>query len=232
MNFSQLKKILLRLFNSYVKKHFYKLVISLFLSLVVAGSTGAIAWLLDPAVKKIFIDQDTTMMLLIPIAIALSFTMKGASLYTARTILIKISNNVVKTMQTQLASCILRSYINTIESKHSGKYLAHFFYDVGQVGQLVGSGVLNLMKDSLTLIVLVSLMFYQNWNLALFALIMMPLAVIVAKSLGKRINKAVSQSAKIEGGLTSYLSEVIKGTRMIKIYQQENFEIDRSTKKN
>ena len=231
MNFSKLKKILLRLFNSYVKKHLGKLIIALFLSIVVAGSTGAIAWLLDPAVKKIFIDQDTTMMLLIPIAIALSFTMKGASLYTARIILIKISNNVVKTMQTQLASCILKSDINTIESKHSGKYLAHFFYDVGQVSQLVGSGVLNLMKDSLTLIVLVGLMFYQNWNLALFALIMMPLAVIVAKSLGKRINKAVTESAKIEGGLTSYLSEVIKGTRMIKIYQQENFEFDRSTKK-
>ena len=231
MNFSKLKKILLRLFNSYVKKHLGKLIIALFLSIVVAGSTGAIAWLLDPAVKKIFIDQDTTMMLLIPIAIALSFTMKGASLYTARIILIKISNNVVKTMQTQLASCILKSDINTIESKHSGKYLAHFFYDVGQVSQLVGSGVLNLMKDSLTLIVLVGLMFYQNWNLALFALIMMPLAAIVAKSLGKRINKAVTESAKIEGGLTSYLSEVIKGTRMIKIYQQENFEFDRSTKK-
>ena len=231
MNFSKLKKILLRLFNSYVKKHFYKLIIALFLSLVVAGSTGAIAWLLDPAVKKIFIDQDTTMMLLIPIAIALSFTIKGASLYTARIILIKISNNVVKTMQTQLASCILKSDINTIESKHSGKYLAHFFYDVGLVSQLVGSGVLNIMKDSLTLIVLVGLMFYQNWNLALFALIMMPLAAIVAKSLGKRIKKAVTESAKIEGGLTSYLSEVIKGTRMIKIYQQENFEFDRSTKK-
>ena len=231
MNFSKLKKILLRVFNSYIKKHLGKLIIALFLSIVVAGSTGAIAWLLDPAVKKIFIDQDTTMMLLIPIAIALSFTMKGASLYTARIILIKISNNVVKTMQTQLASCILKSDINTIESKHSGKYLAHFFYDVGLVSQLVGSGVLNIMKDSLTLIVLVGLMFYQNWNLALFALIMMPLAVIVAKSLGKRINKAVTESAKIEGGLTSYLSEVIKGTRMIKIYQQENFEFDRSTKK-
>jgi len=87
------------------------------------------------------------------------------------------------------------------------------------------------MKDSLTLIVLVGLMFYQNWNLALFALIMMPLAAIVAKSLGKRIKKAVTESTKIEGGLTSYLSEVIKGTRMIKIYQQENFEFDRSTKK-
>jgi len=231
MNFSKVKKILLRIFNSYVKKHFKKLILSLLLSLLVAASTGAIAWLLDPAIKKIFVDQDKTMMLLIPIAIALSFSIKGASLYAARTILINISNNVVKTMQTQLASCILKSDISTIESKHSGKYIAHFFYDVSQVSQLVGSGILNLMKDSLTLIVLVGLMFYQNWNLALFAIIMMPLAAFIAKSLGKRINKAVAESAKIEGSLTSYLSEVIKGTRMIKIYQQENFEFDRSSKK-
>jgi len=231
MNFSEIKKILLRLFNQYVKKHLKKLIFALVLSLVVAGSTGAIAWLLDPAIKKIFVDQDKTMMLLIPIAIALSFSIKGGSLYAARSILINISNNVCKNIQTELASCILKSDINTIESKHSGKYIAHFFYDVGQVGQLVGSGILNLMKDSLTLIVLVSLMFYQNWNLALFALIMMPLAAFVAKSLGKRINKAVSESARIEGSLTSYLSEVIKGTRMIKIYQQENFEFDRSEKK-
>jgi len=231
MKLPELKKILFRLFNSYVKKYLNKIIIALILSLLVAGSTGAIAWLLDPAIKKIFIDQDRSMMLLIPIAIVLSFSIKGASLYTARNILIVVSNNVVKTMQTQLASCILKSDINTIESKHSGKYIAHFFYDVGQVSQLVGSGLLNLMKDSFTLIVLVSLMFYQNWNLALFAIIMMPLAVIVAKSLGKRINKAVSESARIEGSLTSYLSEVIKGTRMIKIYQQENFEFDRSVKK-
>ena len=231
MKFDKLKKILLRLFNSYIKKHLNKLMLSLLLSLFVAGSTGAIAWLLDPAIKKIFIDQDQTMILLIPVAIALSFSIKGGSLYAARSILINISNDVVRTMQTQLASCILKSDIATLESKHSGKYIAHFFYDVAQISQLVGSGVLNLMKDSLTLIVLVGLMFYQNWNLALFALIMMPLAAIVAKSLGKRINKAVAESTRIEGSLTSYLSEVIKGTRMIKIYQQENFEFDRSSKK-
>ena len=231
MNFSVLKKTLLRIYKSYVKKHYIKLIFALLLSFCVAIGTATIAWLLDPAVKKVFIEQDTTIMLLIPFAIVLAFSVKGLSLFFARTIMIKISNEIVKTLQVQLSSCILKSDINTIESKHSGKYIAHFFYDVGQVSQLVSAGVLNLMKDPLTLIVLVALMFYQNWKLALFALIMMPLAAFVAKSLGKRIGKAVSQSAKIEGNLTSYLSEMIKGTRMIKIYQQENFEYDRSQKK-
>ena len=231
MNFSTVKKNLFRLYNSYVKKHFYKLILALILSFAVAGGTAAIAWLLDPAIEKIFIEQDNTMMLLIPIAIVLAFSVKGTSLYFARSILIRISNEVVKNLQLQLSSCILKSDTNTIESKHTGKYIAHIFYDTAQVAQLVGSGILNLMKDSLTLIVLVALMFYQNWKLALFALIMMPLAAFVAKSLGKRIGKAIEQSAKIEGNLTSYLSEMLKGSRMIKIYQKEKFEFGRSQEK-
>ena len=231
MNFSTVKKNLLRLYSSYVKKHFYKLILALILSFAVAGGTAAIAWLLDPAIEKIFIEQDNTMMLLIPIAIVLAFSIKGTSLYFARSILIRISNEVVKNLQLQLSSCILKSDTNTIESKHTGKYIAHIFYDTSQVAQLVGSGILNLMKDSLTLIVLVALMFYQNWKLALFALIMMPVAAFVAKSLGKRIGKAIEQSAKIEGNLTSYLSEMLKGSRMIKIYQKEKFEFGRSQEK-
>ena len=231
MTFPDLKKNLLRLFNFYIKKHVRKLIYTLILSLMVAGSTAAIAWLLDPAIKKIFIEQDQTMMLVIPIAIVLAFSIKGSSLYLARVMLIQVSNSIVQAMQVQLAHTVLKSDINTIESKHSGKYITHFFYDVSQVSQLVASGILNILKDSFTLIVLVGLMFYQNWKLAIFALIMMPLAVFVAKSLGKRIGKAVSKSAKIEGTLTSYLYEVLKGTRMIKIYQQEDFEFDRSKKK-
>ena len=228
MNIPTLKKILLRVFNNYVKKHFSKIILALILSFGVAGGTAAIAWLLDPAVKKIFIEQDTTMFLLIPGAIVLAFTIKGLSLYLARTILIKLANEVVRTLQVELSNCVLKSDIHTIESKHSGKYISHFLYDISQISQMVGNGILNLMKDSLTLLVLVSLMFYQNWKLAFFALIMMPLAAIVAKTLGRRLGKATSESARVIGNLTAFLSEMIKGSRMVKIYQREKFESDRS----
>ena len=230
MNIPILKKILQRLFKFYVKKHFSKILIALFLSFGVAGGTAAIAWLLDPAVKKIFVEQDRTMMFLIPLAIVAAFSIKGLSLYFARTILIKLANEVVRVMQIELSSCVLKSDVHTVESKHSGKYISHFLYDISLVSQLVSSGVLNIMKDSLTLIVLVALMFYQNWKLASFAMIMMPLAAIVAKSLGRRLGKVTTQSAKVVGNLTAFLSEMIKGSRMIKIYQQENFEFDRSKK--
>ena len=127
-----------------------------------------------------------------------------------------------------MAASILKSDTHTIESKHSGQYISHFLYDVEMVANLVGTGVLNLMKDSLTLIVLVALMFYQNWKLACFALIMMPLAAVIAKSMGKRLGKVTSESAEVSGRLSSFLGEMIKGSRMIKVYQQEKFEFGRS----
>ena len=228
MKFKQLKKILLRLYKNYIKYHFSKILLALFLSFGVAGGTAAIAWLLDPAVKKIFIEQDKTMILLIPAAIVLSFLIKGLSLYFSRTALINVSQQITKKLAVEMSSNILKSDVHTLESKHSGKYVSHFLYDVGLVATLVGTGVLNLMKDSLTLIVLVGLMFYQNWKLACFALIMMPLAAIVSKSLGKRLGKVTTESAEVSGKLSTFLSEMIKGSRMIKIYQQEKFEFERA----
>ena len=171
MKSSALKKIIIRLYKFYVKKHLGKILFALFLSFGVAGGTAAIAWLLDPAVKKIFIEKDTTMLLLIPGAIVLAFTIKGLSLYFSRIIMIKVSQEVCRTLGVEMTSNVLKSDTHTLESKHSGKYISHFLYDVGLVANLIGTGVLNLMKDSLTLAVLVYLMFYQNWKLACFALI-------------------------------------------------------------
>ena len=230
MNSTTLKKILLRLYHSYVKKYLDKIIISLLLSLGVAGSTAAIAWLLDPAIEKMFIEQDTTMMILIPIAIIFAFTCKGLSLYLARVVLIKVGGKIVFIIQKQLTSSILTSDIHTLESKHSGQYISYIMFAVGQVNNLVSSGVLNLMKDSLTLIVLVGLMFYQNWKLAFFALLMMPLAAFVARSLGKRVGKATKESLDLNASLTMYLSEMLKGSRMIKIFQKEKFESERANK--
>ena len=230
MKFANLKKIILRLFNNYVKKYFFKIFIALLLSLVVAGSTAAIAWLLDPAVKKIFIEQDETMIVLIPLAIVLAFSMKGLSLYFARSNVIKVGHEISRELKDEMVSSILKADIHTLESKHSGKYISHFLYDVQYISNLVSTAVLNIMKDSLTLIVLLALMFYQHWKLACFAMIMMPLAAIVAKSLGKRIGKATSESAVVSGNLSSFLSELIKGSKIIKIYQKENFENERSKK--
>ncbi len=224
MKLQELKTILIKLFREYVKKHFKKILIALFLSLIVAGSTSGIAWLLDPAVKKIFIDQNKVFAWTIPVLIILAFSSKGLSLYFARINIIRVGEEVAGELQKKIATNILKSDVQTLENRHSGKYISNVMFDTHHVQQLVSTGVLNLMKDSFSVIALVSLMFYQNWKLALFAILMMPLAAGLAKSLGKRIGKATSKAGESSGHLASFLSEIFKGSKMIRIYQKESEE--------
>tara|TARA_B100001564_G_C20643063_1_gene673092 strand:+ start:145 stop:1887 length:1743 start_codon:yes stop_codon:yes gene_type:complete len=221
MKFKELKSILKRLYKEHVRYYLKIIFLSLVLSLIVAGSTSATAWLLDPAVKKIFVEKDKTLAWLIPLGIILAFSSKGLSLYFARLNIIKVGNKIAGELQKKIAVNMLTSDIETLDSRHSGKYISNITYDAGQVSQLVSTGVLNLMKDTFSVIALVSLMFYQNWKLALFALLMMPLAATLAKSLGKRIGKATGEAGEISGRLTSFLSEMFKGSRIIRIYQKE-----------
>ena len=230
MKFEELKLILLRLYKEYVKKHLSRILIALFLSILVAGSTSGIAWLLDPAVKKIFIEKDQTLAWLIPILIIIAFTTKGLSLYLARMNIIRVGQEVAGEIQKQVAENILKSDIQTLDNRHSGKYISNIMFDAHQIQNLVSNGVLNIMKDSFSVVALVSLMFYQNWKLALFAILMMPLAAGFAKSLGKRIGKAVGQAGELSGKLTSFLSEIFKGSKMIRIYQKENEESKNANK--
>ena len=230
MKFDELKIILKRLFKEYVKKHIKKILIALVLSLVVAGSTSGIAWLLDPAVKKIFIEQNKVFAWSIPILIIVAFSSKGLSLYFARINIIRVGEEVAGALQKKIATNILLSDIQTLDNRHSGKYISNVMFDCRQVQNLVSTGVLNLMKDTFSVIALVSLMFYQNWKLATFAIFMMPLAGGLAKSLGKRIGKATSKAGESSGNLTTFLTEIFKGSRMIRIYQKEEFENKKARK--
>ncbi len=222
------KIILKRLYNDYTKKFLPKILLSVFFSLIVAGSTAAIAWLLDPAIKKIFIDKDEKLILIIPVAIILAFSLKGGSLYFAKTILIRTAQEITKIIQMQVMRSLITADTDVIDKKHTGKFISHLTFDVSLISRLVSNVILNLTKDSFTLIGLLIVMFYQNWKLAFFAIIMIPLATIAARSLGKRIGKVTVEAADRTGELSTYLIEIFKNHKMIKIFQKENYEFGRT----
>ena len=222
--------IIKRLYNNYTKQFLPKILLSVFFSVLVAGSTASIAWLLDPAIKKIFIDKDQTLTLVIPFAIILAFSTKGASLYFAKTILIRVGQEITKTLQFEVMKSIINADSQIVEKKHSGKFISHLTFDVGMITNLVSTVILNITKDTFTLIALLGVMFYQNWRLALFAIIMIPLASFAARSLGKRMGKVTTEAADRTGLLTSHLLEVFKNHKIIKIFQKENFEFSRTEK--
>ena len=222
------KNIFKRLYKDYSKKYLGKIILSAFLSILVAASTSSIAWLLDPAIKKIFIEKDQSLLLIIPLGIILAFSVKGISLYVARAIMISVAEEIKKTLQVHMLSSLINSDTQTIDQKHSGKFISNVTYDVSHITNLLSNAVLNLFKDSLTLIGLLFVMFYQNWKLSLIAIIMIPLASVSARTLGKRMNKVATEAQEKTGFLTTYLVELFKNHKLTKIFQKEKFEMDRA----
>ena len=217
-----------RLYKDYTKNYVKKIAFAMTLSVVIAGSTSAIAYLLDPAIKKIFIEHDPKLLLIIPFFVMLAFATKGASLYFARLIMIGVAVDVTKDIQSDMVKSLIKADTQLIDNKHTGKFLANLTNDTGMITNLVSTVMLNLFKDTLTLIGLLSVMFYQNWKLALIAMIMIPVASIAAKSLGKRVGKVSTQAMEKAGTLNSYLIELFKNHRIIKIFQKEEYENQRA----
>ena len=223
-------EILKRLYKDYTKRHLNKIIFAVFFSVLVAGSTSATAWLLDPAIEKIFIEKDQSLIFIIPVLIILAFFTKGVSLYFAKVLMIKTAEEVKKSIQINMLSSFIKSDTETIEDKHSGKYISNLNFDVNQITGMLTNAFLSLFKDSLTLIGLLFVMFFQNWRLSLIAIIMIPIASIIAKQLGKRIGKVVTEAQEKSGDLNKYLIDLFKNHKVIKIFQRENYEHERSEK--
>ena len=224
------KEILKRLYKDYTKKYLKKILVSAILALILAGSTSSVAYLLDPAIKELFINKSETLIFIIPGLIIIAFFLKGISLYLAKYIMIGVAENVKRDLQNNMFASLIKADTQKFDEKHSGKFIGNLLNDVNMIVNLISTALLNLFKDSLTLIGLLSVMFYQNWKLSIIAIIMIPFASIVAKTLGKRIGKVSSQQMQRHGTLSSYLIEIFKNHKIIKIFQKEEYEKNRSRK--
>ena len=219
-----------RLYQDYTSNHLTSILAAAFLSVIVAASTSAIAWLLDPAIEKIFLNKDKTLIFLIPLAIIIAFTAKGVSLYLAKILMIKVGEEIKKDIQINMLGSFIDADTQLIDSKHTGKYISNLNFDVMQITKMLSEAFLNIFKDGLTLIGLLSVMFFQNWKLSLIAVVMIPLASITAKILGKRMGKVTTQAQEKSGDLNRYLIDIFKNHKIIKIFQREIFEKKRSLK--
>ncbi len=223
-------EILKRLYKDYTKKYLSKILLAVFFSILVAASTSATAWLLDPAIDKIFLNRDQSLLLLIPFFIIIAFATKGISLYMAKVLMINVAEEVKKKIQLDMLTSFIKADTEYIENKHTGKYISNLNFDVNQITMMLSTSFLNFFKDGLTLIGLLTVMFTQNWRLSLIAIIMIPLASITAKRLGKRMGKVATEAQEKSGDLNKYLIDLFKNHKIIKIFQREGFEENRSEK--
>ena len=217
-----------RLYKDYSKKYINKILISVFFGLLVAISTSSIAWILDPAIKKIFVEKNQSLILIIPLLIVVAFAVKGVALYIAKAIMINVAEEIKRMLQSQMVKSLINADTQLIDQKHSGKFISNLTYDVTHITTMLSTAVLGLFKDSLTLIGLLIVMFYQNWQLSLIAIIMIPVASIASRILGKRIGKVVTEAQEKSGSLNTHLIELFKNHKLIKIFQREDYESKRT----
>jgi len=221
-------KIFQRVYKDYTKKYIRQIFYAIFFSLLVAGSTSSIAWLLDPAIKKLFIDKDQSLLFIIPGLIIVAFTTKAFSLYLAKVVMINVAEDIKKKLQFDMLSTLINADSQSIDEKHSGKFISNLTYDILHITNLLSNGILNLFKDSLTLIGLLTVMFLQNWKLSLIAIILIPIASTAARSLGKRMGKVTTEAQEKSAFLTRFLVELFKNHKLTKIFQKEKYESTRA----
>ena len=221
-------QILKRLFKEYTKKYIFQIFLAFIFTLILAASTSSIAWLLDPAVEKLFIQKNQSLMILIPLGIVVAFAAKGLSLYLAKSLMISVGEEVRKAIQVDMMKNLIKADTETIEKRHSGKIITNLINDVNFMTNLVSVGILNLFKDSLTLLGLLIVMFYQNWKLSLIAIVMIPFASFFARFLGKRVSKLTVQTMDTAGILNTHLMEIFRNHKLIKVFQKETYEASRA----
>jgi ATP-binding cassette, subfamily B, bacterial MsbA len=214
-----------RIFKTQVFRYLSQFLVIFLFIIISALSTAGVAWLLDPAIKKIFIEKNKVLLFLIPAAIIFAFMLKSLSTYIIRIKTIKISFNIIKNIQILMAEKILKSDTSYIISKHSGKFISNFTSDTGTLLGVINGIAISAIKEFITLIALMSLMFYQNWKLSLLAIIMIPVAAFFTRKLGKKMGKFVNKSLEASEIFTKSLSEILKATSIIKIFQKEDQEL-------
>jgi len=218
-------ELIKRIFKTQVKRYISQILIIFLFIIISALATASVAWLLDPAIKKIFIEKDVTLLFVIPGLIVLAFVIKSIAIYIIRIKTIKISFNITKNIQILMAEKILRSDTAFLANRHSGKFISNFTNDTQILLNVINGTTISVVKEFVTLIALVSLMFYQNWKLSILAIIMIPVAAYFSKKIGKKMGKIVNQSLQASEVFTKFLSEILKATSVIKIFQKESSEL-------
>ena len=213
-----------RIFHTQIKKYLNLIFICLFFMIISAVTTAASAWLLDPAIKEIFLNQNKTMLYIIPLAIIIVFVLKGLSTFAVRIVTIKIGMKVVENIQILMAKRILTSDISYIVGKHSGKFISNFINDTQVLFNVISGIVISSIKEILTLLALIILMFYHDWQLSILALVIIPIAAFFSRKFGKKMGKKASLSFEATENLSKFLSEIIRGSWLVKIYQREKDE--------
>lgn len=196
--------------------------------IIVAITTAANAWLLQPAVDKIFVDKVLTMLWIVPAMIVFVAIIRGSATYGQSMLMHGVGQRIIADTQIKLYEHLIRADLNLINKIHTGSLLSNFLYDTQLLRDAVSRAITGIAKDGLTAIALTAVMFYQDWRLASAVIVIFPATGILARHIGKRMRKSSTESQRETGRLATHLSETFRAVGVIKAYSMERRETGRT----
>lgn len=221
--------LLKRLWGEAVLPYRKRLIAAAACMVVVAGATALTAWLIDPVINELFVEQQRGMIWLIAAAVMATFLVRSAATFAQEILIVYTGQRIVADIQNRLFGHLLAQDVSTLQGHHSGTLLSRFTYDVNTMRFAVSDAVVVIGRDTLTIVFLVGLMFYQDWILATIAFAGAPLTIYPLQLLGRRVRTVTRQTQEEMGALTSRLGQTFQGIRTVKAYRMEGHEQERAS---
>lgn len=217
-----------RLFFGHIKPYMKRLFLAVFFMIIVAATTAATAWIMQPVIDDIFLNKNSNLLVIVSVSLFVVFAVKGLATYGQNYIMQCLGQRIIINMQIELYRHMLYSDLKLMTKESSGKVISRFVNDINILRNSVVILTTGFAKEIITLILLVSLMFYQSVTLSIITFTAFPIAIYPLMKLSRRMRKISNGAQEQLGEFTNHLDETFKSVRVIKAYQQEKFEIKRS----
>jgi len=222
------KTIVGRLLREHIRPYIPQMLLAVVFMGLVAATTAAYAWLVQPILDEIFIDKDHSRLMGITVAVLVVFAIKGIADYAQTVIMARVSMRIVADIRQRVFESLIRADLAFFHGSSTGELIAGCMNNVDLMRDAVANTLTAMAKDILTLAFLVGLMFYQDWAMAFVAFFVFPLALVPVTRIGRKVRKRASLAwAELET-VTGFMSETFRGIRHIKAYGQEGHEIERA----
>ena len=194
---------------------------------LVAAATAASAWLMKPVINDVFFAKNETLLWIIAAAVFITFAIKGLANYGQSVLMSYVGQRIITDTQHRLYAHLTRMELGFFHDNPTGNLISRFTIDINMMRAAVSNALTGLGKDFLSLIGLVGVMFWQDWQLGLIAFVVFPVAVIPIARLGKRMRKVTVNTQEEMGQFTTLLEQTFQGARVVKSYGMEEYEKSR-----
>ncbi len=216
----------------YSKPFWWRFVISIFATLGIAGTDGAIAYMVKPVLEKMFSQKDAIIFLLLPVGVVSIYIFRGVCRFTSEYFIATGGQLAIQNIREELYRKNMSMSMRFFNNNPTGSLMSRILTDVSVMQEGVATIVIGLFRDSFTAIGLLGVVFYRNWQLALICFLAIPMTLYPARTIGKRIKKLSSQSLGKIGDISKILQETFSGVKVIKAFGLEQREVNRFVKTN